>query len=185
LVHAIGSNLLGVNISIELAQISNHEIIQLEREMKEVDEATRRRLLRLFTLVELILDPMPEAATNTLKQVAESLRISDEFIDIVREYSQRAYGIAAKDLERKGYLGDPTIVRMGYKNMRINKELTDPFDADKDDQRMLRQWQDLEIVIKTHLVEIFGNTIKAEDSLLQGKKAVLIQLLHNTIGFIF
>ena len=144
MVHAIGSNLLGVNISIELAQISNHEIIQLEREMKEVDEATRRRLLRLFTLVELILYPMPEAATNTLKQVAESLRISDEFIDIVREYSQRAYGIAAKDLERKGYLGDPTIVRMGYKNMRINKELTDPYDADEDDPRLLRQWQDLE-----------------------------------------
>ena len=144
LVHAIGSTLLGVNLSIEVAKFSEHEIIQLEREMKEVDEATRRRLFQLFALVELILDPMPEAATSTLKQVAESLRISDEFIDIVREYSQRAYGIAAKDLERKGYLGDPTIVRKGYINMRINKELTDPCEADEDDPRLLRQWQDLE-----------------------------------------
>jgi hypothetical protein len=49
LVHAIGSTLLGVNLSIEVAPISEHEIIQLEREMKEVDEATRRRLFQLFT----------------------------------------------------------------------------------------------------------------------------------------
>ena len=144
LVHAIGSTLLGVDLSIEVAEVREDEITKLEHIMKGVDEVTKHRLFQLFTLVELILDPMPEEATRTLKQVADSLQVNDDFIDIAREYSQGAYGIAAKDLERKGYLGDPKIVREGYTNMRINKELTDPFEADEDDPKLLRQWQDLE-----------------------------------------
>ena len=144
LVHAIGSTLLGVDLSMDVAEVREDEIKKLEHIMKGVDEATKHRLFQLFTLVELILDPMPEEATKTLKKIADSLHVNDNFIDIAREYSQGAYGIAAKDLERKGYLGDPNIVRKGYTNMRINKELTDPFEADEDDPELLRQWQDLE-----------------------------------------
>ena len=144
LVHAIGSTLLGVDLSIEVAEVREDEIKKLELIMKGVDEVTKHRLFQLFTLVELTLDPMPEEATKTLKKVANSLNVNDDFIDIAREYSQGAYGIAAKDLERKGYLGDPNIVRKGTTNMRINKDLTDPFEADEDDPVLLRQWKDLE-----------------------------------------
>lgn len=144
LVHAIGSTLLGVDSPIEIVEICEDEIKKLEQVMQGVVEETRHRLFQLFTLVEVILDPMPEEATKTLKQVADSLNIHDKLIDIAREYSQGAYGIAAKDLERKGYLGDPKVVRMGHMNMRINKELTEPFEADENDPELLHQWQELE-----------------------------------------
>lgn len=144
LVHAIGSTLLGVELLEDHAKIKEEEIVILRNEMRWVDESTRHRLFQLFTLVELILDPMPEETTQTLRTIAESLNVRDQFIDIAREYSQGAYGIAASDLARKGYMGDPEIVKRGSNNMRVNKILTDPFETDEDDPLLLRQWKDLE-----------------------------------------
>lgn len=144
LVHAIGTTLLGVDLSIDAAKISNKEIENLKHLMSEVEEPIRHRLFQLFTLVEIILDPMPEKATETLKYVANSLNINDEFIEIAREYSQGAYGIAATDLQRKGYMGNPDLVKQGCSMMRVNKNLTDPFENDEDDPELLQQWKDLE-----------------------------------------
>ena len=144
LIHAIGTTLLGVESSMDAAYKGDIEIANLKHLMSEVEEPIRHRLFQLFTLVELILDPMPEKATNALKDIAESLEVNDEFIEVAREYSQKAYGIAAKDLARKGYMGSPDLIREGSKMMRVNKNLTDPFEADDDDPELLEQWKDLE-----------------------------------------
>lgn len=144
LVHAIGSTLLGVELLADHATIKDNEIDKLRQEMSSVEESTRHRLFQLFTLVELILDPMPEEATQSLKEIAKSLNVRDEFIDVAREYSQGAYGIAASDLARKGYMGDPETVKRGSNNMRVNKTLTDPFETDEDDPLLLQQWKGLE-----------------------------------------
>lgn len=144
LIHAIGSTLLGVGLSIDQAAISDQEIKNLRHEMNDVEESVRHRLFQLFILIELILDPMPEEATKSLKDIAESLNIKEEFIEIAREYSQGAYGIAASDLARKGYMGNPDVVKKGSHNMRVNKELTDPFETDEDDPCLLEQWENLE-----------------------------------------
>ena len=144
LIHAIGTTLLGVESSMNATNISDIEIANLKHLMSEVEEPIRHRLFQLFTLVEMILDPMPEKATKTLQDIAESLEVNDEFIEIAREYSQEAYGIAAKDLARKGYMGNPDLVKQGCSMMRVNKTLTDPFEADDDDPELLEQWKDLE-----------------------------------------
>jgi hypothetical protein len=91
-----------------------------------------------------MLDPLPEQATETLKTTAEALNVHDNFIDIAREYSQGAYGIAATDLARKGYLGNPDLVKQGGKLMHVHKTLTDPFELDEDDPDLLEKWMSLE-----------------------------------------
>lgn len=144
LVHAIGSSLLGIDTSIDSININENILTSLGIDFREVKEEVRHRLFQLFTLVELVLDPMPEKATETLKYVANSLNINDEFIEIAREYSQGAYGIAATDLHRKGYMGNPDLVKQGGSMMRVNKNLTDPFENDEDDPELLQQWKDLE-----------------------------------------
>jgi hypothetical protein len=88
---------------------------------------------------------MPDKATQTLKEIAESLDVNDGFIDVARDYSQGAYGIAASDLARKGYMGNPEIIKTGSKMMRVNKTLTEPFEVDEDDPALLKQWMDLEM----------------------------------------
>ncbi len=145
LIHAIGSTLLGVEIANYGVSIDNREIHKLSVEFKDVKESVRHRLFQLFTLVELILDPMPDKATQTLKEIAESLDVNDGFIDVARDYSQGAYGIAASDLARKGYMGNPEIIKTGSKMMRVNKTLTEPFEVDEDDPALLKQWMDLEM----------------------------------------
>lgn len=144
LIHAIGSTLLGLEMTIEHQLSMTLDLDELENQMKEVDETVRHRLFQLFTLVELILEPMPLEATQALKQIAKSLNVNDEFIEIAREYSQGAYGIAASDLARKGYMGNPDLIKKGSTMMRVNKILTDPFELDEDDPKLLKEWMDLE-----------------------------------------
>ena len=60
LIHAIGTALLGVDLDISEAEVENNSIATLVKEFKDVNEPTRHRLFQLFTLTELILDPLPE-----------------------------------------------------------------------------------------------------------------------------
>ena len=144
LIHAIGTALLGIEHDIKKARVDQIALTALKREFEGVEEDTRHRLFQLYTLAELILDPLPEQATETLKDAAEALGVEDEFIEIAREYSQGAYGIAASDLARKGYMGNPDLVKKGGELMHVNKTLTDPFQVDEDDPELLNQWLALE-----------------------------------------
>ena len=144
LVHAIGTALLGVDLELDEATIDHESINRLREEFMDVSEPVRHRLFQLFTLTELVLDPLPEQATETLKHSAEALGIEDDFIEIAREYSQGAYGIAASDLARKGYIGNPDLVKQGGEMMHVHKTLTDPFEVDEDDPELLNQWLALE-----------------------------------------
>ena len=144
LVHAIGTALLGVDLDIQDAAVDHDSLSKLTEEFKGISEPVRHRLFQLFTLAELILDPLPPQATETLKHAAEALGVNDDFIEIAREYSQGAYGIAASDLARKGYLGNPDLVKQGGQLMHVHKTLTDPFEIDEDDPELLAQWHALE-----------------------------------------
>lgn len=144
LVHAIGTALLGVDLELSAAKVADHDFEELKHQFQDVEEPVRHRLFQLFTLAELVLDPMPQQATATLLKAAEVLNVSDDFIDVAREYSQGAYGMAAIDLQRKGYMGDPERVRQGGHMMHVAKDLTDPFEVDEDDPALLQQWMELE-----------------------------------------
>ena len=144
LVHAIGTALLGVDLDVQNAAVDHVSLASLGKEFRDISEPIRHRLFQLFTLAELVLDPLPEQATETLKHAAEALGVEDEFIEIAREYSQGAYGIAASDLARKGYMGNPNLVKQGGRLMHVSKTLTDPFEVDEDDPELLNQWLELE-----------------------------------------
>jgi hypothetical protein len=143
LIHAIGSCLLGV--SPELISLnSKFSIETLGSEFLEVPAAIKHRLLQLFLLAELVLDPLPEAVASAVEQIAKSLAIHDEFLSVGRDMSRGAYAIVASDLHRKGYLGDPKNLEKGGKMMRVHKHLMDPFEGDEEDPDLLTQWLNLE-----------------------------------------
>jgi len=145
LVHAIGSKLLGVDISDEEITNDRGKVMDdFAKNIIGIRPEAKQRLFQLFILTELILDPIPSKATQALKDVADILNVEDAFIDIAREYSMGAYAIAASDLHRKGYLGDPNLIKKGSEKMRIHKSLTDPFENDEEDPELLQQWMDLE-----------------------------------------
>ena len=151
LVHAIGASLLAVELPLDQVVLNDEILNDLETEFQDVRDEVRQRLFQLFTLAEIVLDPMPQEATATLQKVANILSVNDDFIEIAREYSQGAYGIAASDLARKGYMGDPEIIRQGSIMMRVNKTLTEPFEVDEDDPTLLKQWEDLQKCAKGSL----------------------------------
>jgi len=145
LVNVIGASLLGVDPP-EVTITENRDII-LDDFSKSIVDAkfeVKQRLFQLFILAEIILDPIPNHATKALQEIANLLNIEDDFIEIAREYSMGAYGIAASDLHRKGYIGDPNLLKKGSVNMRVHKSLTDAFDIDEEDPELLQQWMDLE-----------------------------------------
>lgn len=141
LIHAIGSSLLAVQSKPDPGSDS---LDQLQAAVKDLPEQVRHRLFHLFILSEVILDPLPAEATKALKDVAALMDIDDDFIDVVRDYGQGAYAIAATDLHRKGYLGTPHLIEKGSQLMRVHKTLTDPFEQDEEDPDLLKQWLDLE-----------------------------------------
>ena len=144
LIHAIGSSLLGIEMQLDDAHIDESSLESLQGEILDVPVSIRQRLFQLFTLVELVLDPLPPKATATLRFAAAVFNVEDKFIQVARDYSQGAYAIAASDLHRKGYLGNPALVRKGGEMMRCNKALLDPFEENTDDPQLLAQWQGLE-----------------------------------------
>lgn len=145
LVHAIGSTLLGVDISDEKSVNDRAKVMDdFAKNTISINTRAKQRLFQLFILTELILDPIPYKATETLMEIANILEVEDAFVDIAREYSMGAYGIVASDLHRKGYLGDPNLIKKGSEKMRIHKLLTDPFENDDDDPELLQQWINLE-----------------------------------------
>lgn len=141
LIHAIGSSLLAIEGRPEGASSCSDALADA---FDDVPEAVRHRIFHLFVLAEVISDPMPTETTQTLKEIAGRLRIDDDFIDVVKDYSQGAYAIAASDLHRKGYLGDPSVIHKGSEVMRVNRILTDPFEQDEEDPDLLQQWRGLE-----------------------------------------
>ena len=151
LVHAIGTALLGVDLDVKEAAVEHNSLTSLRTVFKGVEEPVRHRLFQLFTLAELVLAPLPEQATETLRDAAEALGVDDDFIEVAREYSQGAYGIAASDLARKGYMGNPDLVKQGGQMMHVHKTLTDPFEVDEDDPELLDQWLALEHCAKNSL----------------------------------
>lgn len=145
LIHAIGSTLLGVDIDKESVNEDRAKALDdFSASVVGIKSDARQRLFQLFILIELILDPLPVKATEALKEIAQILNIQDEFIEVAREYSMGAYGVAASDLHRKGYIGDPSLLEKGSEHMRVHKSLTDPFENDDDDPELLKQWTDLE-----------------------------------------
>jgi hypothetical protein len=145
LVHAIGSSLLGVDVPEE--RITNDRTNVMDDFSKNVigiKTEVKQRLFQLFILTELILDPIPYKATKALQEIADILNVEDAFIEVAREYSMGAYGVAASDLHRKGYMGDPNLIKKGGEKMRVHKSFTDPFENDEEDPELLQQWMDLE-----------------------------------------
>jgi hypothetical protein len=145
LINAIGSSLLGVDTPKSSASSDRAKLMDdFSTSFSDVKTNIKQRLFQLFILAELVLDPMPQSATKSLREIADILEIEDEFIDIAREYSAGAYGIAALDLHRKGYLGNPDLIKKGSEMMRVNKSLTDPCEKDEEDPELLKQWMALE-----------------------------------------
>ena len=128
LIHALGSSFWAIESNPDLDADSWDA---LEEAVRDFLESVRHRLFHLFILSVLILEPLPEHATEALTNVAALMQIDDELIDDVREYNQGSYVFAASALHRKGCLVKLRMIKKASEMMRVYKPLMDPFEKMK------------------------------------------------------
>lgn len=68
--------------------------------------AFRSRMVQAMLTPALVLRPLPEEVADRIAAFAYELGVDDAMIDIAREFSHGALGLAAFDFERNGYTKD-------------------------------------------------------------------------------
>jgi hypothetical protein len=68
------------------------------------DLGYRQRIVHHMVLGEMVLRPIPVAVAHRVAKYAEALGVKDDFVRVARRYAQGAYGLAWKDLQRRGFV---------------------------------------------------------------------------------
>jgi len=63
----------------------------------------RRRILQNAILCGLVLTPLPEAVADQLNDLAAQFSVEDSMLEVARDFSRGALGLAAVDFDRNGY----------------------------------------------------------------------------------
>lgn len=142
LVGALAHSILGV----EPDQMPRRPIPpeELAAAAEGLDERVRHRVAQFMVLLELVLDPLPDEVARSVQAYTTALGVSEDLVELGRHYANGAYGLALKDLERKGYFGDfsdhPEVAR----RMHVHKHLTEPFEVVDHDAELEAEWKALE-----------------------------------------
>lgn len=142
LVRALAHSILGV----EPAQMPGRPIpvAELTEATAGLDERVRHRIAQFFVLLELVLDPLPESVALSVQEYTGALGVDDDLLNMGRLYAEGAYGLALKDLQRKGYFGDFAEHPEVAERMHVHKRLTEPFEVTEHDAQLEAEWVALE-----------------------------------------
>ncbi len=142
LVRALAHSVLGV----EPEDMPHRPIspVELAEAASGLDERVRHRVAQFMVLLELVLDPLPAEVVESVQAYTRALGVTDDLLEMGRQYAEGAYGLALKDLQRKGYFGDfqdhPEVAR----RMHVHKHLTEPFEVVDHDAELEAEWKALE-----------------------------------------
>ena len=67
------------------------------------DGESRRRIVQVMVLGELILRPLPPAVARRVEDYAVALDVDDKFVRVCRRYAQGGFGLAWMDLHHSGF----------------------------------------------------------------------------------
>ncbi len=142
LVRALAHSILGV----EPADMPARPVAaqELRAAVSPLDERVRHRIAQFFVLLELVLDPLPPSVVASVQDYTAVLGADEKMLSLGRHYADGAYGLALKDLQRKGYFGDFSEHPEVAERMHVHKRLTEPFEVTEHDAALEAEWVALE-----------------------------------------
>ena len=104
--------------------------------------AFRSRMVQAMLTPALVLRPLPEEVADRVAAFAYELGVDDAMIDIAREFSHGALGLAAFDFERNGYTKDWAPEDAAA--LHTSGTLATAWDVAVDDPVLAARWSTLE-----------------------------------------
>ncbi|MGF1469321.1 MAG: hypothetical protein ACFCGT_24650 [Sandaracinaceae bacterium] len=139
---AVGRAVLGV--PVDAAHLEPASAEELAEALAEVDAAVRQRVVQLMLMLELLLHPLPEEVVEHVAAYARALHVEEGLLDVARDYAHQAYGLALKDLQRKGYFADWDHHGRIEDRLHTHKHLSEPYEVDDHDPELEARWRGLE-----------------------------------------
>ncbi|MEY3361026.1 MAG: hypothetical protein RL531_745 [Actinomycetota bacterium] len=110
--------------------------------MRHRDEVFRIRQVQTMLLAAFVVDPIPEATVERIREYALELSIDDSMIDVARALAVEHRDLAMADFMRSGYHAHPA--RPLEDVLHTHRRLHDEWDAVEHDPELAAQWSALE-----------------------------------------
>ncbi len=127
-----------LDVRVDLGSLEPLDAEALAAVMAEQSEESRRRVVHIMVLAELILRPIPPEVARRVASYADALGANDEFVRIARRYAQGAFGLAWIDLHRNGFAEHWEMVRMDQ--LKTNVKLEDQLALGVEDGPLAELW---------------------------------------------
>lgn len=142
LVHAFAHACLGVDLDTHPPDPLT--VDEFAAVMGPVDDHTGHRIAQFFLVLELVAHPLTPAVVEQAEAYMHAVGVCNDLLVLACDYAQQAYGLALKDLERKGYFSDFADKQGVEKHMHVHRKLTRPFEVVDDDPELVAEWRALE-----------------------------------------
>lgn len=142
LAHAYAHSLLGLDHDIQ--KLEDMEPAYLGKVLADVPLETRQRIVQLLLSLELVADPLPQDVVERVEAYACALGVEEGLLAMARDYAGQAYGLALKDLQRKGYFSTWDDHGRVEERMHVHQHLTRPFEVIDHDPVLEAEWKSLE-----------------------------------------
>jgi len=109
--------------------------------MARRDLAFRSRMVQAMLTPALVLRPLPEEVADRIAAFARELSVDEAMIDIAREFSHGAIGLAAFDFERNGYTA--AWAPEDAAALHTSASLATPWDVAVKDPALAARWASL------------------------------------------
>lgn len=127
-----------LDIGVELDRLDPLTAEELGDAVVDQPEITRRRIVHLMVLAELVLRPIPPEVARRVADYARSMDIDDQFVRIARRYAQGGFGLAWMDLHRSGFAEHWEDARMDQ--LRTTVRLEHQLAAGVEDAALAEMW---------------------------------------------
>jgi hypothetical protein len=127
---------------VELGSYTPMTAQQFATLMARRELAFRSRMVQAMLTPALVLRPLPEEVSDRIAAFAYELGVDDAMIDIAREFSHGALGLAAFDFERNGYTKD--WAPEDAAELHTSRTLASAWDVAVNDAALAARWSALE-----------------------------------------
>ena len=127
-----------LDVRVDVGSLEPLDAESLAEVMAGQSEESRRRVVHIMVLAELILRPIPPEVARRVSAYADALGANDQFVRIARRYAQGAFGLAWLDLHRNGFAEHWEMARMDQ--LKTNVKLEDQLALGVEDRPLAELW---------------------------------------------
>ncbi|HMF84014.1 MAG TPA: hypothetical protein VKI01_12130 [Acidimicrobiia bacterium] len=127
---------------VDLRSYTPMSALEFATLMARRELAFRSRMIQAMLTPALVLRPLPEEVADRIAAFAYELGVDEAMVDIAREFSHGALGLAAFDFDRNGYTKD--WAPEDADALHTSRALATAWDVDVSDPALAARWSALE-----------------------------------------